>query len=488
MVTKINTSCSKKGLRKNTGEGNYGTMDNFFEEIKAGSIEVEREYFASKSGLPYGEEIVVKDPNEIICKVKIGSIENSWENLKVLSTNKFDSPKFGSPKFVPIKKFLKSVTSFLLKIRLSDGRQIICSQNHIFPKMVISISVKSYNSPESSFSIKYVNAKELKERDNLLVLHKIPFTSNVPKYIFIPKLLNWEHKWIGIKRSDYLKFSYRKNQRTNNPLIQLINSKFQYSRVGKKYRTLWSNLSNSEKHFLEMEAKKNHVEILIKIHENVGFWYSSIVPLTDDFFRYLGWYVAEGSTEKNRVTISQSKEKNYNNWIEIIDLLKRLGFPVSICGQDMIRINSNVLTELTIELCLKLAQNKKIPFELIMNNSRTRAFLETYYKGDGCQLRGELKKYTTTSQQLKNDLVSILGATGHFCSIWYPSSSDNCYRITETDGKHYRRKYLGLLKFNSTTPIRIKSIRKVKKNYDVFNLNTENGWFVSTNGILVQDS
>lgn len=208
MVTKINTSCSKKGSRKNTGEGNYGTMDNFFEDIKSDSIEIERDSFASKLGLPYDEEIVVKDPNGIVCKVKIGSIEDSWENLKVLSISKFKTPKFGSPKFIPIINFLKSVTSFLLKIRLSDGRQIICSQNHIFPKMVISINVKSYNSPESSFSIKYVNAKELKERDNLLVLHKIPFTSNVPKYIFIPKLLNWEHKWIGIKRSDYLKFSY----------------------------------------------------------------------------------------------------------------------------------------------------------------------------------------------------------------------------------------------------------------------------------------
>ena len=112
---------------------------------------------------------------------------------------------------------------------------------------------------------------------------------------------------------------------------------------------------------------------------------------------------------------------------------------------------------------------------------------------DGAKTAGQIedligKTQSSTSQQLKNDLVSILGATGHFCSIWYPSSSDNCYRITETDGKHYKRKYLGLLKFNSTTPIRIKSIRKVKKNYDIFNLKTENGWFVSTNGILVQDS
>jgi len=440
-----------------------------------------------ESGLPFNEEIIVKNSKGLINKVKIGTLENSWKGINVLSIKK-NGIKFGSSKFVSIKDYAKSESLFLLKIRLSDGRQIICSPNQILPKMVISIRVNSYNSPENTWSIENVKAQELKLRDNLLVLHKIPFSLNLPKYIFIPKLLNWENNWIGIKRSDYLKFSYKTNQLTDDPLIKLINSKFQYSKVAKIYRTLWLNLSNSERLLLEMEAKRNRVEILIKIHENVGFWYSSIVPLTEDFFRYLGWYVAEGSTDENRVNISQSREKHYDNWIEIIDLLERLGFPMSTYGQKTIRINSNVLTELTIELCSKLAQYKKVPFKLIANYSRANAFLETYYKGDGCQLRKELKKYTTASRQLKNDLVSILGAIGHFCSIWYPSSSDNCYRITETDGKHYKRKYLGFLNFNSTTPVKVKSVKKIEKNCDIFNLKTENNWFVSTNGILVNNS
>ncbi len=239
---------------------------------------------------------------------------------------------------------------------------------------------------------------------------------------------------------------------------------------------------------LEFEAKKNQVEILIKIHDKVGFWYSSILPLTDDFFRYLGWYVAEGATEENRVTITQIREKNYENWIEIIHLLERLGFPITICGEKSIRINSNVLTELTIELCSRLAQYKKIPLELIANYERASAFLDAYYKGDGCRNREGLKRYTTASRQLKNDLVYILGATGKFCSIWYPNPSDNCYRITETDGRHYKRKYLGLIKFNSTTPVRIKFIKKVEKNCKIFNLKTENDCFISTNGILVCNS
>lgn len=445
------------------------------------------DFFSSgKQGLPFGEEIVVQDSNGIVNKVNIESLKNSWRGIKVLSICR-EGNKFGAPKFVPIKDFFKSETSLVLKIRLADGRQISCSPYQVFPELVIHINVRNYNNLRNTCSINFINARDLKVGNNLLVLHKIPLSSNTPNYIFIPRFLNWEDRWVGIKRDEYLKFSYRTNQRTDDPLINLINYKFQYSKVAKIYRTLWSNLSNSERHLLEMETTRNRVEIRIKIHEKVGFWYSSIIPLTDDFFRYLGWYVAEGSTEGNRISISQSKEANYDNWRDIIDLLNRLGFPVSIQGQNTIRINSNVLTELTNELCSKLAQYKKVPFDLIANYNRINAFLETYYKGDGCQLREGLKRYTTASRQLKNDLVSILGATGQFCSIWYPSSSDNCYRITETDGKHYKRKFMGLLKFNDVTPVKIKNVNLIKDYHEVFNLITENGWFTSTNGILIHN-
>ncbi len=474
--------CSNNPNQKKKQPCNLLFQEQNSEKLKFNSRNLKKR----ESGFPFDEEIIVKDLNGIVRKVQIGSMENSWQGLKVLSINK-DEKQFGSPKFIPIKDYNKGESSFLLKIRLADGRQIICSPNQIIPILVIFIRIHAYNNQKNTWSIDYKKAQDIRNGDNMLVLHKIPFSSNVSYYLFIPRILNWENRWVGIHRNDYLKFSFRKNQKTEDPLIKLINSKFQYSKPAKIYRTLWSNLSVSEKYLLEMEARRNQVKILVKIHEKVGYWYSSIIPLTNDFFRYLGWYVAEGSKDKNRITISQSKEKNYTNWQEIINLLDNLNFPSSVSGEKSIRINSNILAKLTVKLCSKLAQNKKIPFELF-NIERANAFLDAYYKGDGCQKTAGLKKFTTASQQLMNDLVSILGATGYYCSIWYPSPSDNCYRITEINDKHYRRKFMGLIKFNSTTPLRVKYVKIIEKNLEIFNLKTEHGWFVSTNGILIHNN
>ncbi|MHA2130562.1 MAG: hypothetical protein ACW99L_11355, partial [Promethearchaeota archaeon] len=346
-----------------------------------------------KSGLPYDEEVVIKDSNGTVKKVQIGVLEDSWEGLEVLSINT-GNEGFGNPHFVLIKDFTNDNSSKLLKIRLSDGREIICTQNQIIPILIIQFHNKSYDSPLNDWSIKNIKATDLNKGDNLLVLHKIPLSSNVPNHIFIPRFVNWENKWVGIRREDYLKFSYKINQQTTNPLIRLINSKFQYSKVAKIYRMLWSNLSNTERKLIEGEAIRNQVKILVKIHERVGHWYSSIVFNTNDFFRYLGWYVSEGSIDKNRVIITQSKGKNYQNWREIIDLLVHLNFPTTNDGNQIIRINSNILTKLTLQLCSKLAENKKVPYE-ILTIDRIKAFLDAYYKGDGDQLPNGLRRFTT---------------------------------------------------------------------------------------------
>ncbi len=436
-----------------------------------------------KSGLHHDEEIIIKDSNGIVNKVRIAILENSWNGLKVLSVMDRGSD-FGSPKFVFIKDFFKIKTSNLLSIQLADGRQILCSPDQTFPVMIINIRNKCNDSPINDWVIKSIKARDLNKGDNLLVLHKIPLSFDVQDDIFVPSFINWENRWVGVKRSEYLKFSYKKNQKTDDPLINLINSKFQYSKVAKIYRTIWSNLSNPEKQLIEKEVRNNRVEVLIKIHERVGYWNSSIVSLTNDFFRYLGWYTSEGSTDKNRVTISQSKAKHYNNWNEIINLLERLDYPITNNGRSFIRVNSNILMELTVKLCSKLAQKKRIPIEFLTND-RIHAFLDAFYKGDGGPLPSGLRRFSTTSRQLKNDLVSILGGIGKFCSIHNPSSSDACYRIVETEGKHYKRKFLGLLNFNNTTPVKVKSIRKIKNKSETFNIRTDNNWFVSTNGIIV---
>lgn len=59
-----------------------------------------------EEGLSFDEEIVVKNLNGIVHKVKIGTLGNSWNKLRILSIIK-DGRRFGSPIFLPIKNFRK---------------------------------------------------------------------------------------------------------------------------------------------------------------------------------------------------------------------------------------------------------------------------------------------------------------------------------------------------------------------------------------------
>lgn len=424
--------------------------------------------------LPYNEEIIVKEHSGKIYKCPIGSIENKWEKLEVLSIEN-KKTKFGTPNFVPIKAFRKRITNELLKIRLSDGREVHCTSNHVIPKI------------KSNGDIEEVFAKELNVNDELMVLHKIPFPLKVMDYLFIPQILDWENRWIGIRRENYKQYSYRSSQKTTDPLIHLINSRFEYLKASKMYRTLWGKLNQEEQQLIKQEAIKKRVKIYVKIHNRLGRWYSSIFKLTIEFFSFLGWYTSEGSIDKNRLTIHQSKTFNPENWKEIIELLNLLGFPYSTSNNKMIRINSNVISELTVALCSKLAKNKTIPFELL-NEERANSFLNAFFKGDGNIKKEKWRRFSTISPKLKNDLITILGAIGSFSSVNNPAPNDQCFRVIETEGRKYKRKNKGLVFFNGTTPVRIKSIENKKFNGEVFDLETGNGWFVTTNGIIVHNS
>jgi len=97
-------------------------------------------------------------------------------------------------------------------------------------------------------------------------------------------------------------------------------------------------------------------------------------------------------------------------------------------------------------------------------------------------------RFEQSKPDIKNDLVYLLGALGRYCSIVNPKNSKRVYRIIETEGRKYRRKFHGLVDFNGTTPVRIKKMQSIKRELNVFDIETGNGWFVTTNGIIVHNS
>ncbi|MFX1564629.1 MAG: DNA polymerase domain-containing protein [Promethearchaeota archaeon] len=60
--------------------------------------------------------------------------------------------------------------------------------------------------------------------------------------------------------------------------------------------------------------------------------------------------------------------------------------------------------------------------------------------------------------------------------------------VVETSGEDYARKYCGFMDFNGTNLVRVKSIAVEENPQPVFDLETGNGWFVTTHGIVTHNS
>jgi DNA polymerase elongation subunit (family B) len=290
-----------------------------------------------------------------------------------------------------------------------------------------------------------------------------------------------------LERKEYKKYSYRTNESTDNPIINLINSKFKYSKVSKIYKCLWDELETSEKKLIEKESINYDLHFSVKYGEESGKWIFCFLDLTIEFFGLLGWYIAEGSIDKNRISITQKKKLHPKRYNYIISLLKSLEYPFTYDNKKNIRINSKVLKRLFIRFCSKGAANKKIPLELL-DYKRAKFLLKNYYLGDGNLKKGKWIRYSTKSKQLKNDLVYLIGALDGYCSVVNPKKPTDIYRIIQTEGRKYRRKAHGLVNFNGTTPVRIKDIKKIVKEIKVYDIETANGWFIATNGIVVHNS
>jgi DNA polymerase elongation subunit (family B) len=428
--------------------------------------------------LPFDEEVVVRTTEGQIQKRPIGSLQKDWRELEVLSVKqKHNNNSFGTPVFVPIQGFAMSGVSKTLDIRLADGRLLKCTPNHMIPRAVIQSGRESWR----EFDIEEVFAEDLKVGDEIFILNSIPLNSSPPKQLFIPDLIDHLPIYVGMEREIYKQFSYRRSQTTDNELIKIINSEFSYNKSQKIYRAKWNSLSEESRAVI----RRHSCGLMrVKIGNWVGRWRDITLELTQEFFSLIGWFLAEGSVGVNRFTIAQRRDKNPENVLAIETLLNTLGWPFGYYNEKDFTINSNVLTAIMEKLCGRRAVDKHVPFELL-NKERARLLLDSYFQGDGNLTNQGERRYSTISIQLARDLVSILGAIGRYASI---HSKEGIYRVVETKGRSYKRKYRGLIEFNGTYPVRVKSIKASPDVKPVFDIETGNGWFVATNGIITHNS
>jgi len=128
----------------------------------------------------------------------------------------------------------------------------------------------------------------------------------------------------------------------------------------------------------------------------------------------LGWFISEGEARNpidypsdNRIGIGQRKKMNEDNYKEILNLVKRIGYNPS-CYNDRILFTSKILKYYFINNVGRLCHEKRIPLECFTWPIEMRRSLwEAMMKGDGDK---KYTTYTTTSLQLQKDF-SILSMT-----------------------------------------------------------------------------
>jgi len=345
------------------------------------------------------QEILVRE-NGLIKRIPIGEIVEKRKNVEVLA---FDNS--GKVKWRKVSDFIKHKNrSKILEITTRSGRKIKVTDDHsLFTLKGTKIApIKTSELiPKTSYiavpRITPVNSTTIGEIDFIDALRENDFglrVRNIQKYIQKAK------KKIGDEKA-----------------AQILN-------VSKKYLAdvLRKNVGIRVSRFLELmqkcaiEIDKNEIEIFTK-----GKSLPAKVKLTEDFLRFLGYWMAEGSyTNKNevRLSINKNEEKIVKNLCESL-FGKVTSYPNKKSNGLDIHINSTILG-IFMKNILELeggAKNKHIPaFVFNLDLEKIASFLRGYFSGDGSLYLNQrgvpTVEATTYSKRLANDLIYLLSYFG----------------------------------------------------------------------------
>ena len=207
----------------------------------------------------------------------------------------------------------------------------------------------------------------------------------------------------------------------------------------------------------EFEAHRDYIESVCEqsfIHRESG---RKWIPRTydgDDFLQLLAWYITEGNvyTSKEQwfgdqfrgsatsVKIAQNDrplaDGGQRTHAQMGELLDRMGFDCYVTDQAY-QFTSKLLGELLRSLCGGGSFEKRIPSMIWdRDEQQKRRFLDTLIAGDG-DWQKSAWRYTTSSRQLRDDLIKLCGHLGLTASYNRDSGSWRIY-VTES-GKNTLR-------------------------------------------------
>ena len=135
--------------------------------------------------------------------------------------------------------------------------------------------------------------------------------------------------------------------------------------------------------------------------------------IMDDFLDFLGWYIAEGcSDKKGNISIACNNTDGGTEKEVIQGVIGKIGYPTKTTLEDksalVFRIYNTALAKWLLENCGHRALNKKIPdFIKELSPRQIRIVLNSLYQGDGHKTKTSYR-LTTVSKKLSDDVQELI--------------------------------------------------------------------------------
>ncbi len=139
------------------------------------------------------------------------------------------------------------------------------------------------------------------------------------------------------------------------------------------------------------------------------------MPLTPDFLRLLGYYLAEGNSKKRSIILA---DRTNHGRGDIRTALNRSEIPFGVTPSSDFHISVTALTRLFTRLCGSIDRDKRLPsFWAQLSNDDLAILLRAFYDGGGTVSHAGNVTTLTTSEVLASDLAYALLRFGIWARI-----------------------------------------------------------------------
>lgn len=385
-----------------------------------------------RSSIPGWEEVLVIE-NGVTKRVPIEELENkNIGNFKV-PTLDFDL----KVNLKPLAGFVKHPKrNRLLEVVTKTGRRVVVTPDH------------SLFHAAKDFKIAPIECKDLKKGDSIVIPASLPIGFNDVDELNVIDLLpefrleNFESH----TRSAIEKLGWKKATQVASVSSGDI---YNYFRTAPDQQI---NLPISSFNNLMQEAEIDFDIRPLRVTRGTGNSVPAVIPVNEDFCRFLGYYVSEGyyrlaEGEGGDVVLTNSNQRLLSDMIalsrELFDIEPKLKKVYGLGESTQVRMGSSALATLISRLnCGRLAAEKRVPpFIFGLSRPKIAAFLRGLYSGDGSftssESNGNCARYFSTSRKLVEDvayLLLVFGIVGTIrCQKARDTNSNDLWSVTFKD-------------------------------------------------------